>query len=491
MYDLVIIGGGIIGCSVARELSRYQVKTLVLEKEPDVACGTSKGNSAIIHAGYDPHPGTLKAKLNVEGNFMYSRICEELEVPFYRIGSLVVAFKHEEKAILEDLYRRGIANGVPGMKILNQEELRNLEPYISEEATAALFADTAGIICPFSITIATAENAAENGVEFAFNTEVIAIEVLGERHFLIHTNQGQYESRYIVNAAGVFADEINNMAGGEPFSIKPRKGEYCLLDKEQGHLANTVIFTVPTKLGKGILVAPTVDGNLLIGPNAVDIKEKDDTATTADGLQQVMDGARKSVPGIQLNKIITSFAGLRAVPENDDFLISPSQKVKGFINTAGIESPGLTAAPAIAKMAREILESEGLSCKPKPGFNPYRPPIIRFRDLTITEQRNLIKKNPAYARIICRCETITEGEILEAIHRPLGAKNIDGLKRRVRTGAGRCQGGFCTPRVMEILARELKIPVDQVTKSGRNSLILVGKTKEPGMAKGGNKNGAI
>lgn len=477
MYDLIIIGGGIIGCSVAREISRYRLKTLLLEQESDVASGTSKSNSAIIHAGYDPKSGTLKAKLNVEGNEMYPQISRELDVPFRRVGSLVVAFDREEIPFLETLYHQGITNSVSQMKIIDQQELRKREPYISKEAVAALSAETTGIVCPFTLTIATAENAFENGVKFSLDTEVAAIQVRGDNHFIIYTNRGRFESKYVVNAAGVFGDQIHRMVGGEGFSIQPRKGEYCILDKEQGYLAQAVIFTVPTKMGKGILVTPTVDGNLLIGPTAMDINDKDDTATTAEGLQQVIVGAKRLVPGIQTSKIITSFAGLRAVPDTNDFIIGPSEKAKGFVNIAGIESPGLTAAPAIAKMVSQILESQGLAMKVRNKFNPKQQPSVRFRELNQAEQRDLIQTNPAYAKVICRCETITEGEILDAIHRPLGAHNLDALKRRVRTGAGRCQGGFCTPRVAEILARELKIPLNQVTKCGHDSLILDSKTK--------------
>ncbi len=477
MYDLIIIGGGIIGCSVAREISRYHLKILLLEKESDLASGTSKSNSAIIHAGYDPEPGTLKAKLNVEGNLMYTQISKELDVPFQRIGSLVVAFDQKEVPILESLYQRGIANGVAKMEIIHQNKLRTMEPYISQGALAALYTESAGIICPFTLTIATAENAAENGVEFRFDTEVTGIKIRRANHFMIQTTRGQFEAKYVVNAAGVFGEEIHRMIGEESFSIKPRKGEYFILDKEQGHLASKVLFPVPTKMGKGILVSPTVDGNLLIGPTATDVHDKEDTSTTAVGLQQVIDGARRLVPGIQVAKIITSFAGLRAVPDTNDFLICPSDKVKGFVNVAGIESPGLTAAPAIAKMVSKIMATQGLTLQAKKKFNPQRRPVIRFRELTAAEQRDLIQKNPDYGRVICRCETITEGEIIDAIHRPLGARNLDALKRRVRTGAGRCQGGFCTPRVAEILARELKIPMNQVTKCGRGSLILDGKTK--------------
>ncbi len=497
MYDVVIIGGGITGCIIARELSRYRVKVCVLEKEADLCCGTSKANSAIIHAGYDAKPGTLKAKLNVEGNSMYSRVCEELAVPFKRIGSIVVAFNQEEIIQLDLLYEKGLKNGVPEMSMINQEELRTLEPNISAQAVAALYAKTAGIICPFTLTIATAENADVNGVEFFFNAEVREIGVLSARtrrpRFLIKTGVGSLVSRYIINAAGVYADVISQMAGGEPFSIIPRKGEYCILDKDQGDLAKTVIFQVPSKMGKGILVSPTIDGNLLIGPNAHNIEDKQDTETTEQGIQEIIEGAKKTIPSFAVKKTITSFAGLRSVPSTEDFIITADKRVKGLIHAAGIESPGLSSAPAIAKMVREILEEEGLRCKRKMNFNPYRQANVRFMELPLEEQRRLVKQNPNYGRVICRCETITEGEIIEAIRRPLGARDLDGIKRRTRAGMGRCQGGFCGPRVTEILARELKIPLNQVTKHGRASYLLDGKTKDPGVRQegGSNRNGRL
>lgn len=491
MYDLIIIGAGIVGCSIAREISRYQVKTLLLEKEADVACGTSKSNSAIIHAGYDAKPGSLKARLNVAGNLLYEKLSRELNIPLKRIGSIVVAFTPEELPVLEELYQRGLKNGAPGMRIIGQDELRKLEPNIAPEALAALYAETGGIICPFSATIAMAENAYQNGVEFLFNAEVSEVKVNENGNYFLKTGRGIFESKFVVNAAGVFADELNRMAGGVPFKITPRKGEYCLLDKEVGDLAKTIVFQVPTKMGKGILVTPTVHGNLLIGPNANDIEDKEDTATTADGLKQVMEGALKAFPGIQFSKIITSFAGLRAVPDGEDFIIGPVSGSQKWINAAGIESPGFTSAPAIAQLVCDQLKSGGLQLKEKRKFNPYREPLFTFSELSLKEQQELIAKKPEYGRVICRCETITEGEILDAIRRPLGAKDVDGVKRRVRAGAGRCQGGFCQPRVAAILAGEFQSPLNQVTKFGRQSRILDGPTKAPGASEGGKPNGKL
>lgn len=495
MYDVVVIGGGVIGCSIARELSRYALRVCVVEKEADVGCGTSKANSAIIHAGYDAAPGSLKAKLNVEGNPLFTELCQDLAVPFKRTGSIVVALDEKEVADLEALYERGRKNRVPGLRLLDQTALRALEPHISDQAVAALYAETAGIICPFTLTIALAENAYVNGVEFFFNAEVKKVYALrpGAPRFLVKTDHLCLETRYIVNAAGVHADNISRLAGGDSFYLTPRRGEYCLLDKDQGSLARTVIFQVPTKMGKGVLVAPTIEGNLLIGPNAHNIEDKEDTGTTTAGLAEIIAGAKRALPSFDAQKTITSFAGLRAVPPQRDFLIYADSKVKGLIHAAGIESPGLTAAPAVAKLVREILAADGLKCKPKRNFNPQRPPVIRFSDLSFEEQSKLVRRDPSYGRIICRCETVTEGEIIAAIRRPLGARDLDGVKRRTRAGMGRCQGGFCSPRVMELLARELKLPLTQVTKQGGSSYLLAGPTKAPEETgkKGATNNGSL
>ncbi|SNX54562.1 glycerol-3-phosphate dehydrogenase [Thermoanaerobacterium sp. RBIITD] len=479
MYDVLIIGGGVIGCSIARELSKYELKTALIEKEDDVASGgASKANSAILHAGYDPVPGTLKAKLNVRGNEMFDDICKDLDVPIKRVGSLVAAFADDEVDSLYKLYDRGLKNGVKKMSIISKDMVKELEPNINDTIVAALYAKTAGIICPYGYVIALAENAAQNGVEFIFNQEVVSIEKEEDR-FIVKTQDKEYLSKYVINAAGLYSDVINDMVGAKPFTVHPRKGEYLILDKEEGYLANTVIFQVPTKMGKGILVAPTVDGNLLIGPTSEDIKNKEFRKTTVMGLQKAIRGAKKSVDKFNERKTITQFTGLRSVPdvEGEDFIIGESQ-VKGFINVAGIESPGFTSSPAIAEMVAEILLDSGLKLIEKDDFNPKRKPVIRFNELSDDEKNELIKKNPAYGKIICRCETVTEGEIIDAIKRPVGAKSLDGVKRRVRAGMGRCQGGFCSPRVLEILSRELNINPLDVTKFGGKSKILTAKAKE-------------
>ncbi len=479
MYDVLIIGAGVVGCSIARELSKYKLKILVVEKGEDVASeGASKANSAILHAGYDPVPGSLKAKLNVRGNEMYDVLCKDLDVPIKRTGSLVAAFSEEEVKELYELFDRGIKNGVKGLSLITKDMVKEIEPHINDTVVAALYAKTAGIICPYGYTIAVAENAAQNGAEFVFNSEVIDIKKNGD-FFIVKTHKEEFYSKYVVNAAGLYSDVINNMVGAKPFSVHPRKGEYLILDKDQGYLARTVIFQVPTKMGKGILVSPTVDGNLLIGPTSEDIQDKEFKATTREGLNKAITVAKRSVDKFDVRKTITQFTGLRATPdtEDKDFIIGESD-VKGFINAAGIESPGFTAAPAIAEMIRDILKDAGLKLIEKVDFNPKRRPVIRFTELSDEERNKLIKENPAYGRIICRCETVTEGEIIDVIRRPVGAKSLDGVKRRVRAGMGRCQGSFCGPRVVEILARELNISPLEVTKHGRNSNILTAETKK-------------
>lgn len=474
MYDVVIIGGGIVGCAIARELSMYDISVALIEKEEDVAAGgATKANSAIIHAGYDPMPGTLKARLNVKGNEMYGELAEKLDIPFKRIGSLVLAFNDEERRVLEELYRRGKNNGVPELRIVEKGELREMEPNVSDDAIAALYAPTAGIICPYEATIAFYENAKENGVDFIFDSKVISIEK--QNHFIIETTSGEIKASNVINAAGIYADDISRMVGAEDFKLIPRRGEYVLLDKSQGSIVKHVIFQTPTKYGKGVLVSPTVDGNLIVGPNAMDIDDKEENITTSKGLDEVVESARRSVPAFDLRERITNFAGIRAVPAEGDFIISHSSKVSGFINVAGIESPGLTAAPAIAVEVREILSKTGLRLVKKDNFIDTRT-VVRFRELNFQERMELIKKEPKYGKIICRCETVTEGEIVDAIRR--GARSIDAIKRRTRAGMGRCQGGFCSPRVTEILSKELRIPMEKVTKNGDSSYMLVSKVKE-------------
>nr|WP_304942117.1 NAD(P)/FAD-dependent oxidoreductase [Vallitalea guaymasensis] len=476
MYDISIIGAGVTGSLIARQLSKYNLKVCLLEKESDVAMGTSKANSAIVHAGYDAKPGSLKAKLNVRGNEMMGDIAKELYVPFKRIGSFVIAFDEDDMEQIKTLYDYGIKNNVPDMKILTKEEVREMEPNMSDEVIGALHAPTAGIVCPYELTLAAAENAVDNGVELILDCAIKDINKVDD-NFELDTTRGKIVSKYVINAAGLFSDDISAMAGDDSFKINPRKGEYLLLDKRQGNVVNKVIFQPPTVMGKGILVTPTVDGNLLLGPTAENILDKDDISTTSIGLDTVIKGAVKSIPSVNTRDVITSFAGLRASSSVGDFVIEKSQKVDGLINVAGIESPGLSAAPAISEYVIEILKSMDIELKEKDDYISTRKPVYRFREMDESERNELIKKDPLYGNIICRCETITEGEIVDCIHRSIGASNLDAVKRRTRAGMGRCQGGFCTPRVVDIIARELNIPKEQVTKMGGKSKVLVGKTK--------------
>lgn len=477
MYDVIIIGAGVSGAASARELSRYQVNACVLEKEEDVCCGTSKANSAIVHAGYDAAPGSLMAKLNVQGNRMMPKLAEELDFSFVQNGSLVVCTEEESRPGLEALLERGIQNGVEGLRIVEREELKEMEPNISDGAIAALYAPTAGIVCPFGLNIALAENANTNGVEFHFQTQVESIEKI-EGGFRIETSQGIYESRCVVNAAGVHADRIHNMIAEKPIHITPRRGDYYLLDKTAGRHVSRTIFALPGKYGKGVLVAPTVHGNLIVGPTAIDVEDPEGTNTTRQGLEEVSEKCANTVKDIPLRQVITSFAGLRAHEEGHEFIIRELEEAPGFVDCAGIESPGLTSCPAIGCMVADIVR-DILDLKEKPDFNGTRKGILNPETLSLEERNALIKKQPAYGNIICRCEMITEGEILDAVHRPLGARSLDGVKRRTRAGMGRCQSGFCSPRTMEILSRELHMDIRDVTKSGGASRIVVGKNKEP------------
>ncbi len=476
MYDVIIIGGGVSGAASARELSRYEARVCVLEKEEDICCGTSKANSAIVHAGYDAVPGSMMAKLNVRGNEMMEQLSKELDFPFKRIGSLVICLNEQDMPTLKELYDKGIENGVKGLQILNRDEVLAMEPNITEEVYAALYAPTAGIVCPFGLNIALAENAYENGVEFKFCTEVQEIEKTQDG-YVLHTNQGAFQTKYVVNAAGVYADKFHNMVSGQKIHITPRRGDYCLLDKSAGNHVSRTIFSLPGKYGKGVLVTPTVHGNLLIGPTASDIEDKEGTNTTREELNEVILKAGQSVKNIPMRQVITSFAGLRAHEDGSEFIIGEPEDAKGFIDCAGIESPGLTSCPAIGEMVAGILK-EKLGLKEKKNFVPTRKGILDPNTLSKEERAALIKKEPAYGNIICRCEMITEGEIIDAIRRPLGARSLDGVKRRTRTGMGRCQSGFCSPRTMEILARELGVSMSDITKSGGNSRLVVGVNKD-------------
>ena len=472
-YDVVVIGGGVIGCAVARELSRYQVKACVVEREEDVCSGTSKANSAIVHGGFDAEPGSLKAKFNILGSQMMEELSKELDFDYKRNGSLVLCFAEEDKPALEALYEKGVKNGVKGMSIISGDEVRKREPNIEDTVVAALDVPSGGIVCPFGLTIALAENACDNGVEFQFLTEVETIEKEAEG-YVLKTSKGEIHTACVVNAAGVYSDQIHNFVSEKKLHITARKGDYCLLDKEAGSLVSHTIFQLPTKMGKGVLVSPTVHGNLLTGPTATDIEDKEQTATDAKELDSLMSRAALSVKGIPFRQVITSFAGLRAHEDGDDFVIGEVSDAPGFFDAAGIESPGLSSAPAIGQWLAEKV-AEKLNAKKKEDWNGTRKGIVRPELLSKEERAELIRKNPAYGTIICRCESVSEGEIVDAITRTLGAKSLDGIKRRVRQGMGRCQAGFCTPRTMEILSRELGIRMEEVCKNAPGSEMLTGQ----------------
>lgn len=474
-YDVAVVGAGVVGALISRELSKYDIRVALLEKCNDVAMGTTKANSAIVHGGFDAANGTLKAKLNVRGTELMPKLCADMAVPYRNNGSLVLAFSEEEMEHVRTLYERGMKNGVPKLSVLDKAQVKALEPHVSDEVVGALLSETAGIVCPYELTIAATEVAVTNGVEFIRNCAVEAIKVTADG-FLLATTQGEISAKYVVNAAGIHTDDIARMIGDDSISLVARKGEYYLLDKFFGFMADHTIFQCPNKMGKGVLVTPTVDGNLLIGPSALDVEDKEDVDTTPQGLEFIVEKAKKSVPTLNIRGAITSFAGMRAHPVTDDFIIGFSAKNDCFLNVAGIESPGLSAAPAIAEMVAGLLK-EKADWQEKKDCVLTRKAPVRFRHMTKSEREALIAKNKAYGRIICRCETITEGEILDAIHAPAGARDVDGVKRRTRAGMGRCQGGFCGSKVVEILSRELNMPMNEITKFGGNSKILFEKTK--------------
>ena len=474
MKDVIIIGAGVAGCAAAREISRYNADILVLEKEEDVCCGTSKANSAIVHAGFDAAAGSLMAELNVQGSRMMPALAKELDFAYDQCGSLVVCLSDADRPALQKLYENGVANGVEGLRIIERDELLAMEPNISDEAVAALWAPTGGIVCPFGLTFAFAENAAKNGAQFQFDTCVTGLEKI-DGGWRVHTDKGDLDARCVVNAAGVHADELHNMVSDDAMTIIPRRGDYFLLDHAAaGHVHHT-IFQLPGKYGKGVLVTPTVHGNLLVGPTAIDVDDKEATATTAAGLAEVREKSGLAVKDLPMRQTITSFAGLRAHEPRHDFFIG--EIAPGFVDCAAIESPGLSSAPAVGAMVADIVKNS-LHLEDDPTFDPTRKGILDPKTLSFEERAALIKEKPAYGQIICRCESVTEGEIIDAIHRVPGARSLDGVKRRTRAGMGRCQAGFCSPRVMEILARELGVDQSEITKSGGKSKIIVGTNKD-------------
>lgn len=476
MYDVVIIGAGVTGCAIARELSAQDRKVLVLEKHSDVCEETSKANSGIVHAGYDAKPGTLKAKLNLLGNRKMAQLAKELDFPFKQNGSLVLCFREEDRPALEKLLERGRKNGVEPLSIIGPEEIHRIEPNITDEVVAALYAPTGGIVCPFNLTIALAENAVQNGVEFRLETQVEKVERTAEGYNLqVQAKNGASETvstKLVINAAGVYADVLHNMVSEKKIHITPRRGQYCLMDKKVGNYAQSTVFQLPTAYGKGVLVTPTVHGNLLVGPTAEDVESPEEINTTADGLEQVLKKGAMSVKELPGSRnVITSFAGLRAHEDGGDFIIGEPEDAPGFIDVAGIESPGLTCAPAIGEYVAELLQKKYPAAM-KQNVNRTRKgiPCMALADQNTREE--LIRQNPLYANVICRCELVTEGEIVDAINRPLGATTLDGVKRRTRAGMGRCQSGFCAPKTVEILARELHKNMREISKCGGNSWLI-------------------
>lgn len=479
MYDVVVIGAGIMGAAIARELSKFNLNIALLERENDVACGTTKANSAIIHAGFDASFDSKKGLLNARGNFLFDQVAKELNVPFKRIGSYVVAFSEEEVQTLQELLENGNKLNIPGLSIVDKETLYSKEPNIRLGAIAALHAPSAGIVEPWELAIAYVENAIDNGISLFLNTNVTAIHRENDS-FVVECDERSYSTKMVINCAGVYADHIYRMVVKQPeFTIKPRRGQYYLLDKSAAGLVNAVIFPCPTKLGKGTLVVPTIDHNILIGPDSEDLsfEDKESVQTTTERLKLVKEMALQLISNIPFRENITTFSGLRAEPSTGDFIIEESPQVKNFINVAGMKSPGLSASPAIAEYTTEIVKAI-LQPSINMNFNGTRRARTKFHELPSEEKQNFIKNNPLYGRVICRCESITEGEIVDAIHRPAGARTVNGVKRRVRPGAGRCQGGFCGPRVIEILARELKLNPMDIEQEAQGSNILISKTKE-------------
>ncbi len=476
IYDVIIIGGGVTGCSIARTLSKYDLNICVIEKEAEIASGTTKGNSGVVHAGYAAQREYTKRYLCIKGNKLYTQAAKELNFPFERIGSFVVAIEDNQIKELEEERKKGTEDGIPGLElILDKKKIKEMEPNLTDDVVGVLHAPSAGLVSPYELSFALAENAAINGVKFFRNNEVVKIKHQ-DYTFTVRTYHGEFQTRNLINAAGLHAARISKMLGLDYFSIMPRKGEYVLFDRNAIHL-NKILFPMPTKVSKGILVCPTLHGNTFAGPNAQNITDREDISTTTAGLKEILDGGRKLVPNLPLRSSIRNFAGLRAVPDTYDFIIDNTD-IYGFINVAGILSPGLTATFAIAEKVVEFLELLGVELNVRDDYNPIRPKPERFKDFTKEVLDKKIQEDPRWGRIICRCETIPEKEIIDAIHAPVGANTVDGIKFRCRPGMGRCQGGFCRPRVIEILSREMNKPYEEITKRGEDTNILIGRTKD-------------
>ncbi len=471
MYDVSIIGGGIIGAAIARELAQYDLTVCLIEKNDDVGTGATKANSGIVHGGYAENPKSIKAKFSSKGNLMYRRLDDELKFGFTQNGSFVIGFDEKDKQKIQELYSYGLANGVPNLQIVDGNFVKNKEPNLNKDITVALYCPTAGVVSPYEFAIALVENAIQNGVALKLHTQVTAIQKVAD-HFVLTTSEGKITTKIVINAAGLHADEIAQMVGLHDFIIKPRQGQYLLFDKDEGQLINSTIFQTPSTISKGILVTKTSHGNLLIGPDATEIADKDHLDTEEQNINDIIATAKRSLPSFNLQKVITCFTGNRAIPSTHDFIIGETE-IKGFINAAGIESPGLTAAPAIAKHIVEIIATTKLvTLSIKQNFNPYREPYKKIANMAEQDINQLIKKDCNYGCIVCRCENVSLGEIRETLHREIPINSLDAIKRRTRAGMGRCQGGFCTPKIMEIISEELKIPKEKITKKGGNSLLV-------------------
>ena len=475
MTDVVIIGAGVVGGMIARELAKYELGVTIVEKMPDVAMGATRANSAIVHAGFDAKEGTLKAKLNVKGSLIMEDVTRTLGVKYKKNGSLVVGFNEDDEKALKELLVRGEKNGVAGLKLLYGDEIRAIEKNIGDEVTVALHAPTGAIVCPYELCMASVGNAMDNGAALLVDFEVVGISKKDGKYEISAKDGRCVSADIVINCAGVYSDTVADMAGKGGFTVTPRRGEYMLLDRECGEHVSHTIFRCPSKMGKGVLVTPTVDGNLLLGPTAENIDDKENTATTEAGLASLCALANQQVKGINMRAVITSFTGLRSTGSTGDFIINMED---GFVNAAGIESPGLSSAPAIAEYVRELIENSGITLTRKSSVIEERRPMHYFREADVDTKNEIIKGDSTFAHVICRCETVTEGEILEAIRTNPKPRDVDGVKRRTRASMGRCQGGFCTPYIVELLSKELDIPYESVTKFGGGSYINFGKTKE-------------
>jgi glycerol-3-phosphate dehydrogenase len=488
MYDVAVIGAGVVGASIARRLSACELSVALVERRADVSFGVSKANSGIIHAGFHHNPSTLKAKLEIQGNRMFDRLQDELGFPFLRVGVLVAAFSYEEMKTVEALYANGVANGVPQLEIVNRERILSLEPKLNPDAAGGLWAPTGGILEPYRLVFALVENAVANGVKLFTEWNVTAAR-RSDDHWLLSSEKGKtLEANRVVNAAGLYADEVSAAFGAEEFRITPRKGEEYLLDRNAPGFPNHVIFPVPAKNSKGVLVIPTVEGTMMVGPTAEEIEDKDDTGTTTENLERIFSLAARMVPAISKKDIITSFAGLRPTLPGDDFYIDLSQKAPGLVQAAGIQSPGLTAAPAIAEYVAGLLQKDGLELAEKTGVTPFRQPSSKIRGKDFAELEEWIRREPSYGHVVCRCESVSEAEVVEAIRK--GHTTLDGIKFFTRAGMGRCQGGFCTYRLLAILARETGMPVEAIPKRGKGSPIVVGRIGAEAEARGPRKGAA-